>query len=236
MSARHDLGGALDSARPSLPHLTRRMSAATYAAPAAVASATAGRAARRARVGAKVGTPRGRSGTFSHGCFLLSGAARLGEPADPWRRAGCARAPRARAPRARRRADSRGKPLLARTRDTRTRSARVSRARVVPRRRRLDTAHPGPTTKRSPTPLPPRPSSQASRATRKSVTTAALSEPPFQAMVRPDTQPHPSPAPRPVPPPATQFPRTVASKPSDRHATQKTHIPRDTEPGPRPRP
>jgi hypothetical protein len=232
--ARHESGGALDSAPPSLPHLTRRMSAATYAAPAAVASATAGRAARRARVGAKVGTPRGRSGTFSHGCFLLSGAARLGETADPWRRAGCARAPRARAPRARRRADSRGKPSLARTRDTFTRSARVSPSRVVPRRRRLDTAHPEPTNQRSPNPLPPRSSSQASRATRKSVTTAALSEPPFQAMVRPDTQPHPSPAPRPVPPPATQFPWTVASKPSDRRATQKNtfYFPRDTEPGP----
>ena len=48
---------------------------------------------------------------------------------------------------------------------------------------------------RSPKPLPPRPSSQASRATCKSVTTAALSEPPFQAMVRPDPHPHPRPRP-----------------------------------------
>ena len=223
----------MDSARPSLPHLTRRMSAATYAAPRAVASATAGRAARRARVGAKVGTPRGRSGTFSHGCFLLSGAARLGGPADPWRRAGCARAPRARAPRARGLADSRGKPSLARTRDTRTRSARVSRARVVPRRRRLDTAHPEPTTKRSPKPLPPRPSSQASRATRKSVTTAALSEPPSRPWCAPT--PNPTPRPRPVPshrPPPSSPDRRLQTLRSPGHT--KTHIPRDTEPGPRP--
>ena len=179
------------------------MSAATYAAPAAVASATAGRAARRARVGAKVGSPRRRSGTFSHGCFLISGAAHFGGPTDPWRRAGAPRAACASASRAPARGFARLTFTRANARRPNAFRARLPRARVVPRGRRLDdAAHDEPTNQRSPKPLPPRPSSQASRATRKSVTTAALSEPPFQAMVRPDPHPHPSPAPRRVPPPA----------------------------------
>ena len=194
----------MDSARPSLPHLTRRMSAATYAAPAAVASATAGRAARRARVGAKVGSPRRRSGTFSHGCFLISGAAHFGGPADPWRRAGCA------ARRVRERLARAGARIRAANLHSRERATPERVPRALPRARRPARSAAGrrcprradESNQRSPKPLPPRPSSQASRATRKSVTTAALSEPPFQAMVRPDPHPHPSPAPRRVPPPA----------------------------------
>ena len=215
----------MDSARPSLPHLTRRMSAATYAAPAAVASATAGRAARRARVGAKVGSPRRRSGTFSHGCFLISGAAHFGGPADPWRRAGCA-ARRVRERLARAGARIRAANLHSRERATPERVPRASPARASSRAvggwttlpttsRRIKSA----LTQASPTPsLLPGVARHPQIRDHRRAQRASL---PGYGAPRPPSPPLARAPPRPTAR-RTQCPVTVASKPSDRHATKKT--------------